>query len=137
MPPKLLIVDDEDDMRRLLRRILAPVCDVIEAADGLDALSALRREKPRLMLVDITMPEMDGLAVLEAAQRISPATAVVMLTGDADVATAVAALDAGARAYITKPFDPGYLREEIVRLLEPPAKAGDAPWQTRGEIEEG
>jgi DNA-binding NtrC family response regulator len=128
-PPKILIVDDDDDLRRMLRGALSPVCEVIEASNGLDALCLLQREKPRLMLLDMTLPEMGGLEVLSAARRAEPGTPVVMLTGDAEVDSAVTALDRGASAYITKPFDPAYLRDEVARLLRPPAKDGDAPWQ--------
>ncbi|MFI5348923.1 MAG: response regulator [Elusimicrobiota bacterium] len=132
-PPKILIVDDDEDLRRMLRGALSPVCDVLEASNGLDALCLLQRERPRLMLLDMVMPEMDGLEVLSAARRAAPGTRVVMLTGDDDVDSAVAALDLGASAYITKPFDPAGLRDEVVRMVQPPAKDGDAPWQVRGE----
>jgi DNA-binding NtrC family response regulator len=128
-PPKILIVDDDEDLRRLLRGALSPVCEVIEASNGLDALCLLQREKPRLMLLDMTLPEMGGLEVLTAARRAAPDAPIVVLTGDADVNSAVTALDLGACAYITKPFDPAYLRDEVARLLRPPAKDGDAPWQ--------
>ena len=132
-PPKVLIADDDDDLRRMLRGALSPVCEVIEASNGLDALCLLQREKPRLLLLDMVMPEMGGLEVLSAARRTEPNTAVVILTGDADVDSAVAALDRGASAYITKPFDPAYLRDEVARLLKPPAKDGDPPWEVRDE----
>jgi DNA-binding NtrC family response regulator len=128
-PSKILIVDDDDDLRGMLRGTLSPICEVIEASNGLDALCLLQREKPQLMLLDLEMEEMGGLEVLAAARRVEPCTRVVMLTGDADVDSAVTALDRGAAAYITKPFDPAYLRDEVARLLRPPAKEGDAPWQ--------
>jgi two-component system chemotaxis response regulator CheY len=128
---KILVVEDDDELRRLLRAILSPVCEVVDASNGLDALCLLRREKPRLILLDLELPEMGGLAVLSAALRLAPNVVVVMLTGDDDIETAVSALNRGARAYVTKPFDPRYLREEVARLLEPPAKPGDAPWQVR------
>jgi DNA-binding NtrC family response regulator len=132
-PPKILIVDDDEDLRRMLCGALSPVGEVIEASNGLDALCLLQREKPRLMLLDMVMPEMGGLEVLAAARRIEPSTPVVMLTGDDDMDSAVTALDRGARAYITKPFDPAYLRDEVARLIQPSAKEGDAPWQVRGD----
>ena len=130
---KILIVDDEEDMRRMLRGVLNPVCEIIEASNGLDALCLLQREKPRLLLLDMALPEIGGLEVLSAALRIAPTTLVVMLTGDGDIESAVTALERGARAYITKPFDPAYLCREVARLLEPPMKAGDQPWRVRDE----
>lgn len=132
-PPTILIVDDDDEMRLQLRGVLSPICEIVEASDGLDALCLLQRSKPRLVLLDLTLPEMGGLEVLAAAQRIAPDVRVVILSGDADVNSAVTALNEGACAYVTKPFDPGYLRDEVARLIAPPAKPADAPWQMRDE----
>jgi DNA-binding NtrC family response regulator len=131
MPPKLLIVDDEADIRRMLRMTLDRQCQVIEASNGLDALRLVKKEKPQLMLLDISMPDMDGISVLAAALELVPSITVMMLTGDTEIDTAVRALDCGARAYITKPFDPDYLCAEVERLLEPAAQEGDAPWRVR------
>lgn len=132
-PPKILIVDDDDEMRRLLRGVLAPVCEIVEASNGLDALCLLQRERPRLVLLDLALPEIGGFEVLAAALRVAPNLPVLMLTGDADVNSAVTALNQGACAYVTKPFDPAYLREEVARLVAPPLKPADAPWQVRDE----
>lgn len=129
--PRVLIVDDDDEMRRLLGVLLAPACEVLDASNGIDALCLLQRARPRLMLLDLAMPEMDGLEVLAAALRLAPTLQVVMLTGDADVDSAVTALNKGACSYVTKPFDPSYLREEVARLLAPRGRPGDAPWQVR------
>lgn len=131
--PRILIVDDDDEMRRLLSGLLAPLCEVFDASNGLDGLCLLRRAAPRLILLDLAMPEMDGFEVLSAALRLAPAVPVVMLTGDPDVSSAVTALNRGACAYVTKPFDPAYLREEVARLLEPRGGPGEAPWQVRGD----
>lgn len=131
MHRKLLIVDDEEDIRRMLRHSLEPLCDVLEAGNGLDALRLVKAEKPHMMLLDISMPDMDGLTVLSDALSVLPTLLVMMLTGDTEIDTAVRALDSGARAYITKPFDPGYLTREVERLLEPGAKEGDAPWRVK------
>ena len=131
--PTILIVDDDEDLRRMLRGALYPVCEVIEASNGLDALCLLQRQKPRLVLLDMMMPEMGGLEVLSAARRAEPSIPVVMLTGDSDVDSAVTALERGASAYITKPFDPAYLRDEVARLLRPPPRDGAPPWQMRDE----
>jgi DNA-binding NtrC family response regulator len=132
-PPRILIVDDDDELRRLLRGLLSGVCEVFDAANGLDGLCLLQRAKPRLVLLDLAMSEMGGLEVLAAMLRIAPDVPVVMLTGDADVNSAVTALNKGACAYVTKPFDPAHLKDEVVRLLAPRPKPGDAPWQVRGE----
>jgi DNA-binding NtrC family response regulator len=132
-PTKILIVDDEEDMRRMLRGVLAPVFEVIAASNGIDALRLLQCEKPRLLLLDMVMPEMGGLEVLSATRRIAPATLVMMLTADADLDSALAALEGGARAYVTKPFEPEVLCREVARMIEPSAKCGDPPWRVRDE----
>jgi DNA-binding response OmpR family regulator len=130
--PKILVVDDEEDMLLMLRGILQEDCVVFEASNGLDALSLVQREHPQLVLLDLEMPEMDGVQVLAAVRRISPKIIVMMLTGVDDVDSALRALQQGARAYVTKPFDPRYLRREVRRLLEPPdRKKDDAPWHVK------
>jgi DNA-binding NtrC family response regulator len=132
-PPKVLVVDDDGELRRAVRCVLRPVCQVVEASNGLDAVLLIQRVQPRLVLLDMTIPDMDGLAVLTAARRIAPSTRVVMLTGDDDADTAVHALNGGACAYITKPFDPRGLRDEVARLLQPPPKAAETMWRARAE----
>jgi DNA-binding NtrC family response regulator len=131
--PRVLIVDDDDEMRRLLGGLLSPVCEVLDASNGIDALCLLRRARPRLILLDLAMPDMGGLEVLSAALRLAPAAQVVMLTGETDVNSAVQALNMGASAYVTKPFDPAFLREEVSRLLAPAGRLRGAPWQVRDD----
>jgi FixJ family two-component response regulator len=70
------------------------------------------------MLLDVSMPEMGGLAVLEAARALDPRLAVVMLTGESDLGVARKALDLGARSFITKPFDVEVVLDELRRLLK-------------------
>lgn len=136
MPPRLLIVDDDEDLRKVLRGILEPFCEVLEAANGLDALRLVREAKPRLMILDVSMPGMDGLTVLGDSLSIDSKLIVVMLTGDTDLHVARRALEGGARTYITKPFDPRALGTEIKRLLDAaagdPKKNGGRPWRVQG-----
>lgn len=133
MPTRILIVDDDPDIRRILRKVLRPVGRVLEAADGEEALRLLAREKPELMLLDVTMPGVDGLTVLARARAAVPSLIVLMLTGETDLHVARAALERGARAYITKPFDPTTLREEVLRLTSgaPDAAYDPPPWRVR------
>jgi CheY-like chemotaxis protein len=134
MRAKIMIVDDEEDLRRILRGILEPIAQVCEAAGGEEALRLLLREKPDLMFLDVTMPGLGGLALLRRALRTAPHLAVVMLTGNLDLSVARAALEGGARAYITKPFDPGTVIAEVERLsgaASPPP--GEPPWRVRGK----
>lgn len=115
---KVLIVDDEADMRRLIRYTLGPLCEVYEASSGREALRIARRVKPRLMLLDIGMPQVDGHAVLRAAREFDPSLCVIMLTADHSIDTARSALQCGALSYITKPFDPDALISEVDRIME-------------------
>jgi DNA-binding response OmpR family regulator len=128
---KILVVDDDSDLRSVIRGVLEPVGTVIEAADGDSALRALASEKPAVMLLDVTMPGESGLSVLSKARASAPNLIVVMLTGEMDLRVARTALEQGARSYITKPFDPEALREEIRRLtrVDEVAGPGDPPWR--------
>lgn len=139
MAEKILIVDDDPDMLTVLRWALSSIGDVLEACEGRAALRLVSEAKPRLILLDVAMPGMGGIEVLKAARLIDPTAIVVMLTGLCDIAVAKEALDCGARAYVTKPFDDAYLRAEVKRLLEAAKKkpAADAeaesgrPWRVR------
>lgn len=135
MPPKILIVDDDPDLRHSIRCALEAVCEVLEASNGPDALAMITAERPRALLLDIAMPEMGGLAVLRAARELSPALAVIMLTGEMDLEIAREALENGARSYVTKPFDVDTLCSEVKRLLEPSKReeGEDRPWRIAGE----
>lgn len=137
MTHKVLIVDDEEEIRRVLKWVLGSVGIILEAACGADALTIIAAEKPRLILLDVAMPEMDGLEVLAAARELDPSAAVIMLTGVDDLSVAKSALDAGARSYVTKPFEADVLRDEIRRALDPNGKDGESasgrPWKVAGE----
>ncbi|MDD5305269.1 MAG: response regulator [Elusimicrobia bacterium] len=136
MTPKILVVDDDDETRRVLRCVLAPVAEVLEAAGGAEALRLITAEKPQLVLLDVVMPVMGGLDVLESGLKLAPSLIVVMLSGQSDIAIAKDALDKGSRAYITKPIDPRLLREVIEDLLGLGEREGDAaqkkPWRVVG-----
>lgn len=103
--PVVLVADDEPDIRRHLAMQLAGM-DVIEAADGPEALEAARRHRPMLALIDHMMPGMNGVEVCRAI-RAGEATAglpVILLTARADERTKIEALEAGATDFLTKPF---------------------------------
>ena len=117
MPAKILIVDDGADFRTLLAIALAPLAEIVEAADGPEALRKIASDKPKLMLLDVSMPEMGGLAVLKKARALDPKLVVVMLTGESDLSVAKKAVELGARAFITKPFDVDAVLGELRRLL--------------------
>ena len=133
MPHKILLVDDDPDMLQVLRWALAPIGGLLEASGGRAALRLVKAHHPRLILLDVTMPGMGGIEVLKAARALDPNVIIVMLTGQSDIAVAKEALDNGARAYITKPFDDAYLCAEVERLLEKrdekSASASGRPWR--------
>ncbi|MEM6320372.1 MAG: sigma-54 dependent transcriptional regulator [Bacteroidota bacterium] len=103
---KVLIVDDEQSIRRTLREILEfEKYDVEEASDGLECLVKLKRAKFDVVVMDIKMPKMDGMDALERIQLLAPDTPVVMISGHANIDTAVDAVKKGAFDFISKPPD--------------------------------
>ena len=102
----VLIVDDEVPIRRTLREILEfEKFSVDEAADGLECLVQLKKTQYDVILMDIKMPKMDGMEALERIQTLSPDTPVVMISGHANIDTAVEAVKKGAFDFISKPPD--------------------------------
>jgi len=106
MPGRILIVDDEKDMLALLRRMISEERDyeVITENDPKRALERFRTQPAELVMTDLKMPGMDGIALLEAVKMLQPKTAVIVLTAFATIETAVEATQKGAFDYITKPF---------------------------------
>ena len=116
--PRILIVDDEEIVRESLSGWLEKDgYQVSTAPDGPAALETLRAGTWSILLVDLKMPGMDGLQVLEAARKLQPEAAVVMITAYATVETAVKAIKLGASDYIVKPFDPEELSLMIQRIV--------------------
>ncbi len=102
----VLVVDDEESVRSLLQRILQKAgYQVVTAANGKQALNLLSGGKIDVVLLDIKMPEMSGVEVLEKLAAIPHDVCPIMVTAVADVDTAVNAMKGGAYDYITKPFD--------------------------------
>ena len=113
MPKKILLVDDEPQVLAICHDYLkVSGYDVVIATDGLQGLAAARREKPDLIVLDLILPEMDGLDVCRAIRRKS-IVPIIMLTGRADETDRVIGLEIGADDYITKPFSP---RELVARV---------------------
>jgi len=106
MPGRILIVDDEKDMLALLRRMISEERDyqVATESDPRRALERFRQDPVDLVVTDLKMPEMDGIALLTAVKAARPDTAVIVLTAFATIETAVEATRKGAFDYITKPF---------------------------------
>lgn len=103
---KILIVDDEASIRKTLREILEfEKYEVDEAMDGLDCLVKLKQEKYDVVIMDIKMPKMDGMEALDRVQLLASDTPVIMISGHADINTAVDAVKNGAFDFISKPPD--------------------------------
>lgn len=117
----VLIVDDHESMRVLLRTILerAGVAGVRDAASGADALALIAEAPPSLILVDQRMPGVDGLSFISQVRTDDAcvATRIIMISGGADSAAREAALAAGADAVLAKPVSPRALLAEIERLF--------------------
>jgi len=116
---KILIVDDEADIALILKLQLEDAgYGTVRAQDGFEALSCLGREEFSLVLLDIKMPRMDGIQVLERLQETSPDTAVVMMTAHGSENIAVESMKKGALDYIAKPFSTEDLLKKVERTLE-------------------
>jgi len=117
---RALVVDDDSQVRRTLVRVLHTMgMETLEAGDGVAALALLEQQgEVVLMLSDVNMPQMDGIALLREVHRRWPDTAVVMLTGVSELTTAVDCLTHGAMDYLAKPVLPDDLRARVNNALE-------------------
>ena len=104
--PKVLIIDDESSIRRTLREILEfEKYEVTEATDGMEGLVKVKRAFFDVILLDIKMPKMDGMEVLERLMILSPDSSIIMISGHGTIDTAVEAVKMGAFDFISKPPD--------------------------------
>ena len=117
---RVLVIDDEPDVRWLLRLSLERVGhEVILAEDGLRGVAMAQRQRPDVIVLDLMMPVMDGYGVLEALGKDTRKAAlpVLVLTAKAIPAEEARVTGAGAKRFLTKPFDPDDLAGELERLL--------------------
>ena len=125
-PRRVMIADDDASVRSLLRLTLpAEGFEILEAADGADAIALLASETPDLVLLDWQMPGASGAEVLGTLRRRLPDVSVIVLTASIERAERERAAALGADAFLTKPFSPLELLSEIERLL------GDATGTSR------
>ncbi len=117
-PARVLVVDDKENMRKLLAKILADGWLVEEAEDGARALSLVATRPYDVVVTDIRMPGADGFELLAAVKARAPDTEVVMMTGYATVPDAVRAMKLGAFDYLEKPFDPDAALGVVTRAAE-------------------
>jgi two-component system response regulator AtoC len=132
VPPsrkKILIVDDELAIRESLQLILKAHFDVTIAADGAEALEILATVAPDLILLDVSMPKLDGMETLRQMRDRGVSIPVVMLTATTTVRTAVKAIKWGAVDYLTKPFDLEELTHIIASVFDRPDEAAPSSEQ--------
>jgi len=117
--PLVLVVDDDPTARRMLDvRMRALGCQVAMAATGLEALAAIERDLPAVLLLDLQMPQMDGMDVLRVLNRDGMDVPTIVITAHGTIDAAVEAMKEGAVDFILKPFDPQYLEIAVRRALE-------------------
>lgn len=131
MPVKILSVDDSKTIRLIISRAFKPYdCQVLEASNGLEGMAVATREKPDVIILDVTMPIMDGmemLSMLRASHELR-AIPVVMLTAEAGRETVLRIAKMGVRDYLIKPFKEEQIIERVSRIvpLEAVTAAGKA-----------
>ena len=116
---KLLIVDDSHTIRQAIEKNLSNSnIEVIgHAGDGKTAIDLFKDLKPDVVTLDITMPEMDGITVLEQIMKINPKVKVMVITALKDKTTGLRAIQIGAKSYLVKPFTPDKLKLAFNRML--------------------
>ncbi len=118
--PKVLIVDDNDLMRTLLRGILrSESCQVVgEAKNGTIALDLVERTFPDVVFLDVMMPEMDGIEVLQYIKERHPRIKVIMITGNPSVENVQESIQGGAAGFIVKPFNTARVLDTLHKALQ-------------------
>ena len=116
----LLIVDDSNFMRRNIERGLGQhaFTEIRTAGNGLQALDQYKQSRPDVVTMDITMPNMDGLACVEALLQLDADARILVISALADASTAVEAVKRGAQGFLLKPFSPEELQEAMQDVLE-------------------
>lgn len=116
---KILVVDDAAFMRMMVKDNLkkAGYTDFIEAGDGQDAVAKFNEAQPDLVLLDITMPILDGIQALQAIKKINPKAKVVMCSAMGQEGMVVEAIKLGALDFIVKPFKPERLVQTVKNVL--------------------
>jgi excisionase family DNA binding protein len=116
--PRVLVADDESGIRELLSKALSLAeYDVEAVTDGLSALARLRLQSYDLLLADLRMPGMDGLALIRDARRLIPTLKVIIITGFSNESAAIEAVNLGVNGYLTKPFRVPQVLTAVSRAL--------------------
>jgi two-component system KDP operon response regulator KdpE len=130
---RILVVDDERSIRRFLKASLGSQFVILEAANGEEALSAAASEHPDLILLDLGLPDMDGVEVTRRLREWSQIPILILSVREQE-GDKIAALDAGADDYLTKPFGVGELIARLRAALRRSAQADSAPVFSSGNL---
>lgn len=115
---KILVVDDAEFLRMRISKMLAGAGhEIIEAENGVVAVESYKKLKPDAVLMDVTMPEMDGLTALKEIRAYDPNAKVVMLTALGQESVVLEAVKAGARDFVVKPFDRERVLGAVSKIL--------------------
>ena len=116
---KIMLVDDSRTMRNIQKNVLAQLGhkEIVEAADGEEALKVAEAESPELILLDWNMPKMDGLTFLKTFRVKDKTTPIIMVTTEAEKSRVIEAIKAGVNNYVIKPFTPDILQTRIAETL--------------------
>lgn len=118
---KILVVDDSPLSRRISRRILETGGHAVtDVGDGFAALERYALDRPDVVLLDVTMNEMNGLEVLAKLRALDPAARVVMATADVQASTRALAVGSGASGFVPKPLAPEAVLKAVADALAPP-----------------
>ena len=117
-PGCVLVVDDEDPIRNMLKRFLEKKGYTVRtASNGEEAMKAIQEQKPVLVLLDVAMPGMNGIAVLDKIKALDSNIGVMMITGNTDDELARECMKRGAFDYIGKPFNFDYLENSVMAKI--------------------
>ena len=117
--PLILVAEDDPDVLKMLEHVMRALGDVETAKDGAEALAKMRAARPDVLVTDVMMPKMDGLALakqMKSDQKLATVP-VVMLTAKTGPRDVIAGINAGARYYVTKPFKTDELVNKVRRAL--------------------
>ena len=116
--PRVLIADDAAFIRMKLKKVLEDLgLEVIEAVNGVEAVQKFKEQNPTLVLLDITMPEMDGLKALQSIMETDASAKVVMVSALGQESVVMQALQLGAKDFVVKPFQPEQIKQVVQRWL--------------------
>ncbi len=116
--PRILVVDDAAFMRMRCKKLLTQSgSDVIEVSSGSQAVEMYQSDRPDIVLMDITMPDMDGIAALKEIRAIDPDAKIAMVTAMGQQSMVMEALKSGAKDFVIKPFDQDRVLEAVKKMM--------------------